>query len=58
MFEETLILDWFIQLTTAIKYIHDRRILHRDLKTRYGYTYMTTPLLARDLICTAGEVVH
>ena len=33
-FEETLILDWFIQLTTAIKYIHDRRILHRDLKTR------------------------
>ena len=34
-FEETLILDWFIQLTTAIKYIHDRRILHRDLKARY-----------------------
>ena len=33
-FEETLILDWFIQLTTAVKYIHDRRILHRDLKTR------------------------
>jgi NIMA (never in mitosis gene a)-related kinase len=29
-----LIVDWFIQLTTAIMYIHERRILHRDLKTR------------------------
>ena len=35
-FEESLILDWFIQLTTAVRYIHDRRILHRDLKTRWG----------------------
>ena len=32
---EMLIVDWFIQLTTAIMYIHERRILHRDLKTRY-----------------------
>lgn len=35
MFEESLILDWFIQLTTAVKYIHERRVLHRDLKTRF-----------------------
>ena len=33
-FDETLIVDWFIQLTTAIMYIHERRILHRDIKTR------------------------
>ncbi|XP_064393526.1 serine/threonine-protein kinase Nek11-like [Halichondria panicea] len=33
-FDESLIIDWFIQLTTAIKYIHDRRVLHRDLKAR------------------------
>lgn len=32
-FSESLILDWFIQLSTALKYIHERRILHRDLKT-------------------------
>ncbi len=34
VFDESLIVDWFIQLTTAVKYIHERRILHRDLKTR------------------------
>ena len=34
-FDVTLIVDWFIQLTTAIMYIHERRILHRDIKTRY-----------------------
>ena len=34
VFEEQLLLDWFIQLTTAVHYIHQRRILHRDLKTR------------------------
>ena len=33
-FEETLITDWFIQLTAAVMYIHERRILHRDIKTR------------------------
>jgi len=34
MFEESLVVDWFIQITTAVRYIHDRRILHRDLKSR------------------------
>lgn len=33
-FELSLILDWFVQLTNAVRYIHERRILHRDLKTR------------------------
>ncbi|CAD5119421.1 DgyrCDS8033 [Dimorphilus gyrociliatus] len=27
------IFHWFIQITLAIKYIHDKNILHRDLKT-------------------------
>ncbi|CAN0092219.1 unnamed protein product [Scytosiphon promiscuus] len=31
--EETL-LDWFVQTTLALKHIHDRKILHRDLKTQ------------------------
>lgn len=29
---ETQILDWFAQICLPIKYIHDRKILHRDLK--------------------------
>jgi serine/threonine protein kinase len=30
---EDLELDWFVQMALAIKHIHDRKILHRDLKT-------------------------
>jgi NIMA (never in mitosis gene a)-related kinase len=31
-FPEEQILDWFIQLCLALRYIHQRRIIHRDLK--------------------------
>lgn len=33
-FSETQILDWFVQIALALKHIHDRKILHRDLKTQ------------------------
>ncbi|KAG8193755.1 hypothetical protein JTE90_005052 [Oedothorax gibbosus] len=33
-FEEEQILDWFVQICLAIKHVHDRRILHRDIKTQ------------------------
>eukprot|EP00003_Mantamonas_plastica_P032418 TRINITY_DN87_c0_g1_i13.p1 TRINITY_DN87_c0_g1~~TRINITY_DN87_c0_g1_i13.p1 ORF type:complete len:799 (+),score=309.95 TRINITY_DN87_c0_g1_i13:1514-3910(+) len=32
--DEKQILDWFIQIALAMKYLHDRCILHRDLKTQ------------------------
>ena len=31
-FSEDQILDWFVQICLAIKYLHDRKILHRDMK--------------------------
>ncbi|XP_065064442.1 serine/threonine-protein kinase Nek11-like [Rhopilema esculentum] len=34
LFDESRIVTWFIQLLLAVQYMHERRILHRDLKTR------------------------
>lgn len=31
---ESQILDWFVQICLAVKHVHDRKILHRDLKTQ------------------------
>jgi NIMA (never in mitosis gene a)-related kinase len=33
-FNENQILDWFVQICLAIKHVHDRKVLHRDLKTQ------------------------
>jgi len=33
-FQENQILDWFTQICLAIKHIHDRKVLHRDIKSQ------------------------
>ena len=33
-FNENQILNWFTQLCLAIKHVHDRKIIHRDLKSQ------------------------
>ncbi|NWT93362.1 NEK11 kinase, partial [Urocynchramus pylzowi] len=34
MFTQSQVLDWFIQLLLGVNYMHERRILHRDLKAK------------------------
>uniref|UniRef100_A0A8C5MRA1 non-specific serine/threonine protein kinase n=1 Tax=Leptobrachium leishanense TaxID=445787 RepID=A0A8C5MRA1_9ANUR len=34
LFSEDQILDWFVQLCLALKHVHDRKILHRDIKSQ------------------------
>lgn len=38
-FAESQVLDWFTQICLAIKHIHDKKILHRDLKS--GNIFLT-----------------
>ena len=41
---EEVILNWFVQICFAIKYIHERKILHRDLK------------LSNVFLCSNGDI--
>ena len=34
LFSQKQILDWFVQIALALKHVHDRKILHRDIKTQ------------------------
>lgn len=33
-FSEAQIMDWLVQMALALLYLHERKILHRDLKTQ------------------------
>ncbi|XP_040278368.1 serine/threonine-protein kinase Nek5-like [Bufo bufo] len=34
LFNEDQILNWFVQISLGLKHIHDRKVLHRDIKAQ------------------------
>ncbi|KAI1238386.1 hypothetical protein IHE44_0013112 [Lamprotornis superbus] len=52
LFSEDQILDWFVQICLALKHIHDRKILHRDINTaELARTCIGTPYYLSPEIC-------
>lgn len=39
------IVDWFVQICLGLKHIHDRKVLHRDIKAQVyvAHTHTHTP---------------
>ena len=35
-------MNWFVQICLALKHVHDRKILHRDIKTQVSGTHTPT----------------
>jgi serine/threonine protein kinase len=34
LFDEALIINWFVQMLFGLNYLHQHKILHRDIKTQ------------------------
>ena len=52
-FSEDVIATIFIQMSTAVRYLHDRRILHRDLKSQNVFLSQQSP--SAPLIVKLGD---
>nr|CAH8850092.1 unnamed protein product [Trichobilharzia regenti] len=46
---ERLLVEWFVQLAIALQYMHERNVLHRDLKTRNIFLTRTNIVKLGDL---------
>jgi NIMA (never in mitosis gene a)-related kinase len=51
-FNESLVLEWFVQICLAVKHIHDRKIIHRDLKSENIF-FMTSARVIGDIVVTS-----
>lgn len=49
LFPESKILHWFVQIALGLHYMHDRLVLHRDLKTQNIFLLGNGRLVLGDL---------
>ncbi len=58
IFSESQILDWFVQICLALKYVHDRKILHRDLKTQNIFLTANGDVKIGDFGIGKSSIIH
>ncbi|XP_037654028.1 serine/threonine-protein kinase Nek4 isoform X4 [Choloepus didactylus] len=46
---ESQVVEWFVQITMALQYLHEKHILHRDLKTQNVFLTRTNIIKVGDL---------
>ena len=49
LFPEDLILNWFVQMSLGLHYMHENRVLHRDLKSQNIFLLGNGRLVLGDL---------
>nr|XP_033782552.1 serine/threonine-protein kinase Nek4 isoform X2 [Geotrypetes seraphini] len=47
--EESQVVEWFVQIAMALQYLHDKHIMHRDLKTQNIFLTRTNIIKVGDL---------
>ena len=48
-FKETQVLHWFVQMALGVHFLHENRVLHRDLKTQNIFLLGNGRLVLGDL---------
>ncbi|NXO92316.1 NEK4 kinase, partial [Certhia brachydactyla] len=49
LFPENQVVEWFVQIAMALQYLHEKHILHRDLKTQNIFLTRTNIIKVGDL---------
>ena len=54
-FDIEQVVEWALQIASALKFCHDRRVIHRDLKVNAHFLLLTYVFLAGEHISDAGR---